>query len=248
MWWPIVFWILLIPLIVIELIVYIKTRKLSWLVYALAIFTYVVAVTYTINVFDLGRNAVILILLASAGLMWLLGKRLGKTYTPIKPLRTTAIIIAAIMVILFVISVVFGKAQETITPVPFVKLDDVAIRYNERGEDLKPMAMSQVTLLKREISNSFFLPVPIVHHDYRACLATDKDPQELYMNSDYIQEHEEVGPGQAKVISVRFSPARIAKDIVAREVLVYESSSRSYSWAPCTDVSDREPTYRIPVQ
>jgi hypothetical protein len=73
MWAPVVFWVLLVPLLVVLFVVYLKSRTLFRLLYILAVFTYAMTVMYTIDAYDLGRDAIIGILLFSAVLMMLVG-------------------------------------------------------------------------------------------------------------------------------------------------------------------------------
>jgi hypothetical protein len=170
MWWQVVFWLLLVPLIVIEFFLFLKTRKYSWLIFALAIFTYVVAVNYIIDVFDLGRNAIIIILLASAGVMVLIGRQLRKEASHPKAERIAALAIAALMIIIFVVSVIFGKAVETVTPASSIAAREIAYYPQDQQrspKDAIPAPNSQVTILTRTVTNTFFLPVPIVQKNYR---------------------------------------------------------------------------------
>lgn len=247
MWWPAVFWILLIPLIVVEFIVFIKTRKVSWLIYALAIFTYVIAVTYTIDVFDMGRNAVILTLLASAALMWYIGRQLQNPIKESKTKRNIIIAIGAVMLVLIIISVAFGRAQEQVTPVPSISADSVIVPRDARGEP-KPLPGNGATLLRRTVTNNFILPVPVDQNDYRACLSTTQGLQDLYYVSEY-QENLEVNPGQTKTFSISFGAAYLDPSVKPIEVFVYEfDNDGEYSYVSCQTLSDREAQYRIPVQ
>lgn len=247
-WWFVVFWILLIPLIVIELIIFLKSRKFFWLVFALAVFTYIVAVSYTIDVFDLGRNAIILILLASAALMFIIGRQLGKR--PRKRVaaseKWTTIALSALIVLLFVISVIFGKAAETTTPVPSLSQSEIVKTYNEqKGIDYRDQS---VVVLKRTITNNFFLPVPVKQYQYMGCLVTDKGTFNLDPYS-YYEQNEEVGAGETKIIDAKLQPHHQPQTtpLKATELRVYVEDSREYSRAPCETIT-KEPDYRIPVE
>jgi hypothetical protein len=80
-WAQVVFWALLVPLLVVLLVVYIRSRTLYRLLYILSVFTYAMTVMYAIDAFDLGRNAIIGLLALSAVLMlyvgWWFHRRLG---------------------------------------------------------------------------------------------------------------------------------------------------------------------------
>lgn len=73
MWSVIVFWILIVPLVILMAIVYGTGRKLYRLFYILSVFTYAMTVMYAIDAFELGKNAIILLLALSSLIMILLG-------------------------------------------------------------------------------------------------------------------------------------------------------------------------------
>lgn len=77
------FFISLVFLAVVLIITYVKTIKLFPLVYVLFAFTYIVTMVYWIDEFDLGRNAIIGLLVLSSLCMILAGKRFTK-----KPAKT----------------------------------------------------------------------------------------------------------------------------------------------------------------
>lgn len=244
MWWEAVFWILLLPLIVIEIVIFVKSRKFFWLVYALSIFTYIVAVSYTIDVFSLGRNAVLLILLASAALMFLIGRQLGKKVKTQKTVstkeRNVVIVIAALMIILFVVSVIFGKASETVTPVTKINANDIVVR---NGKEI-PYPQNSVTVLQRTVSNKFILPVPLVQEQYRVCAQFANGVQDVGINYDY-QQYPEVAPGQTKTVDVKISAVYIGENQQTPSAILIYAPSDNY--APCSTITDA-PLYKIPVQ
>jgi len=73
MWAQVVFWVLVIPLLIVLFIVYIKSKQLYRLMYILSVFTYSMAIMYSIDAYDLGRNAILGLLAFSAALMMLIG-------------------------------------------------------------------------------------------------------------------------------------------------------------------------------
>ena len=73
MWSVVVFWILIVPLIILMAIVYGTGRKLYRLRYILSVFTYAMTVMYAIDAFELGKNAIISLLAFSSLIMILLG-------------------------------------------------------------------------------------------------------------------------------------------------------------------------------
>ena len=77
-WAPVVFWVLLVPLLVVMLIVYLRSKKLYRLLYITSVFAYAMSIMYWIDAYQLGRNAIIGLLLLSSILMIYLGYRLRK--------------------------------------------------------------------------------------------------------------------------------------------------------------------------
>jgi len=72
-WATIVFWVLLVPLIIVMLVVYLRSRKFSRLVFILSVFTYAMTVMYWIDAYQLGRNSIVLLLVLSSLLMMFIG-------------------------------------------------------------------------------------------------------------------------------------------------------------------------------
>lgn len=244
MWWEPVFWILLIPLIVVEIIIFVKTKRIYWLIYALAIFTYVVTVSYTLDVFDANRNAIILTLIASAILMALIGRHLGKTHKKQKEVSraalTMASILAIFMILLFAISAIFGQAEETVQPVDSLTTQEITFTVS-RDE---PRPFEQVDgpiILVRSITNPFVLPIPIEQKEYRACLVTSSGLQEVFVQQSY-ERYPEVAPGDTEEFNVRVNPTGLQEETNVTELRVYESEE----YVPCSDRG--APDYLIPIE
>ena len=72
-WAPMVFWILLVPLLIVMLIVYLKCKQFYRLLYIISVFTYTMTIMYWIDAYTLGRNAIIALLVLSSLLMILEG-------------------------------------------------------------------------------------------------------------------------------------------------------------------------------
>lgn len=252
MWWQVAFWILLIPLVVAEIIVFLKTKRFAWLLYALAIFTYVVSVCYTLDVFDAGRNAIILTLLASSALMVLIGRRLGKKVRKAKrisrPTLYLAIAFAVLLAFLFIANVIGGPAQERLTPVENVAAADLL--YRSDAGKVEPYGPKTITLATRELTNSFWLPLPAYRTTYRACLETSLGWSELSWNSDW-EEYPEVPAFGTSTSGITFSPAWGDKDtrIVGTAVLLYaqaqDGRAQTEMYRACDALG--EPTARIPI-
>lgn len=75
---PVVFWVLLVPLLIVMLIVYLRSKKFNRLVYILSVFTYAMAILYWIDAYQLGRNAIVAILVLSSLFMIFIGRQLHK--------------------------------------------------------------------------------------------------------------------------------------------------------------------------
>lgn len=77
-WAPAVFFMLLIPLIIVLLIVYFKSKAFYRLLYIVSVFTYAMTIMYWIDVYYLSRNSIIGLLLLSSILMILVGRLFRK--------------------------------------------------------------------------------------------------------------------------------------------------------------------------
>jgi hypothetical protein len=251
MWWQAVFWILLIPLVIVEIIVFLKTKRFAWLLYALAIFVYVVAVCYTLDVFAVGRNAIILTLLASSALMALIGRRLGKSVSKkrrvSRPTLYFAIGLALALALLFILNVTGGPATERLVPVASIKGVDILF-HSEAGK-VEPYGPRTVTLATRELTNTFWLPLPAVGTTYRACVETSNGWSELSWNSDY-EQYPEVPARSTKSYAVTFTPAwaDATARIIGKDVLLYGFSTDATTnqpWGACDTLG--EPLARIPI-
>lgn len=249
MWWMVVFWLLLVPLVIAEIIIFVRTKKLSWLFFALSIFIYVIAVSYTLDVFDAGRNAVIITLVISAILMALVGRRLGRPATKRKTIDKkqlwAAVTILIIMVLIFIISAIFGRASEVVETVDSLRKDEIVQVY-DRADEPRPVGRGEVSILTRTLSNDFILPVPIVRKEYKVCIETSQGLEETYPNERYIEQYPEVSPGSTESVEVRVMPLSVSQeryeDVQYSAVLVKEIEDYIPS---CQDMGD--PDYRIPI-
>lgn len=84
MWVEVVFWILIVPLLILSLVVYARSRRLYKIMYILSVFTYSMLIMYCIDAYDLGRNAILGLLAFSALLMMLVGYHFHKATMPHK--------------------------------------------------------------------------------------------------------------------------------------------------------------------
>ncbi|MEK6974637.1 MAG: hypothetical protein AABW41_05375 [Nanoarchaeota archaeon] len=86
-WYPFlgygIFWVSLI----VAIILYAIKRKWSPLVYMISVSLYIFTVGFVIDIFELKKNGVLLILFASALIMILLGWYLSKKLDPLKTVK-----------------------------------------------------------------------------------------------------------------------------------------------------------------
>lgn len=248
-WWVAVFWILLIPLVAVEIIVYLKSKKFFWLIYALAIFTYVIAVCYTIDAFDVGKNAIILTLLGSAVLMFLVGRQLGKKNKKQKRVSKSMVwsivALGALIVIVFTVSVIFGTLAQSTTPAASIAAAKIQVN-NPKSEG--PFPAGSITVMTTTYTNSFYLPVPVKQEYYTVCLVTSTGS--VLLNQIYTAQEQfpEVGAGKTKSVEYKVQPNTIYDPnatSVPQKVLVYKTTQVK-QWEPC-DTQNGTPLYTIQV-
>ncbi len=165
MWWQVLFWFLLVPTLVILGVVYGTSKKLYKLFYILAAFTYVIFIAYVIDVFSLGRNWILGLLVFSALLMLLLGYRLATREKRGKRARTSRarqnrrcwVVLAAILTLMLAL-IILGSLDTGFSR-------EVQIGNLTRGEVL---AMSG-RVATFTYSNSFILPQVIPDQYVVAC-------------------------------------------------------------------------------
>ncbi len=126
-WAPVVFWVLLVPLLIVMLIVYLRSKRFFRLVYIISVFTYAMMIMYWIDSYKLGRNAIIGLLVLSSLLMIFLGylmhidasKKLKRQNAKIS---ITCIVLIAIIITLSAMPIGW---QITTSQVSSVSLQDI---------------------------------------------------------------------------------------------------------------------------
>jgi hypothetical protein len=249
-WWVAVFWILLIPLVAVEIIVYLKSKKFFWLIFALAIFTYVIAVCYTIDAFDAGKNTIILTLLGSAALMFLVGRQLGKKNKKqkraSKGMLWAIAALGALIIIVFTFSVIFGKLVESTTPVSSVEASKIQIS-SPKTEGPYPAA--DVKLMTTVYKNTFFMPVPVKQEYYRVCLYTTAGPVQLSQVYTAQEQFPEIAAGETKSVDFKVNPNQLydPNSTSKPEKIVIYMTTMLKQWEPCDNDPSATPLYTIPV-
>jgi len=165
-WWQILFWFLLVPTLIILGVVYGTSKRLYKLFYILASFTYVIFIAYLIDVFSLGKNWILGLLVFSAVLMLLLGYRLatkrGKVRTRrAKQDRRCWFLLALILVLMLVLVILGSLARVMRTPHLVVSLPRQEVAATTMG--------GGVSLGTMTYENSFFLPATIPDRAVTAC-------------------------------------------------------------------------------
>ena len=161
-WAPIVFWVLLIPLLIVMLIIYLRSKKFSRLVFILSVFTYAMTIMYWIDAYKLGRNAIVSLLVASSLLMIYLGWRMHSVkQTKSKSTRDAKLAVACIVLIAIIVGISaapFGWRVSG-TAVPTVKLSDIQ-PILEEGQPSYPTSVPiyTMTITNNFIPRQFELP------------------------------------------------------------------------------------------
>ncbi len=178
-WAPIVFWILLVPLIIVLLIVYLKGKKTYRLAYILSIFTYAMTIMYWIDSYQLNRNAIIVLLVISSLLMILIGRLIGKQKRR-KSMKNMKFALLDVILILLIVAVSasgIGLNVET-HPVASVLLKDIVIVRQEGDAQYQPPAIPiyTVTVTNKFIPRQYELPIAT------ACLYNSEKKASSYLD------------------------------------------------------------------
>lgn len=203
MWWQVLFWFLLVPTLIILGIVYGTTKRLYKLFFILSTFTYVIFIAYIIDVFSLGRNWILGLLLFSALLMLFLGYRMANKQKA-KRLPTLPLIgvLLAIMLILIILGSL-GQATRSVEQVS-------SITYEQ--------ALDGVPIATITYDNAWILPTVVPDVFYTACWydsTTDETGYEpLFVSVD----------GQEYVNQETPFPEVEAHSILTRRVILGSSS------------------------
>lgn len=163
-WAPTVFWILLVPLLVVMLIVYLRGKKFFRLVYITSVFTYAMTIMYWIDAYKLGRNSIIGLLVASSVLMIFIGWWMHKHPSKVKKPKQTQAILAvfSMAIILGLIGISASPIgwQVSTTTIESVKLTDIApiLKQGQPAYPLAPIAVQTVTITNTFITRQYELP------------------------------------------------------------------------------------------
>jgi len=195
MFWQILFWVLLVPTLIVLGIIYGTSKRLYKLFYILATFTYVITIAYVIDVFDLGRNWILGLLTFSAILMILLGYRLTRKgeepkRRPQPTRRNLALlfVILAAMLLLIVVAALNLGATRDVTIAKSVSREAIVVGD---GKGYQPLLL---TIANFTYANSFIVPYVVPDHYFAACWY-DSAKQEFSSEELQVQVNGQYAPG-----------------------------------------------------
>ena len=234
------FFIGLVFLVIILIVTYVKTTKLFPLLYVLFAFTYIVTLVYWIDEFDLGRNAIILLLILSSLLMIFAGKMF--TQKPDKKKRFLSYVyICAAILIFFAAAGMFtiGLTVER----NIVSSVSAAELYRPCDNFVNP---SVVEIGNVTVSNNFIIPRKVPLDRYMLC--SQSSLHEFYsldVRDEIARTQDfEVAPFEIRVfrLSTTSQCRPIAKDVItsaddvrSSELYLIEQKDNQYG---CYDVTD----------
>jgi len=151
-WAPIVFWILLVPLLIIMLVVYLRSKKFSRLVFILSVFTYAMTIMYWIDAYQLGRNAIVSLLVLSSILMMFVGWLIHREKKQ-KPWGGWRIATACMVIIAIIVSLSASPIgwKVTTSAVPSIRLSDLQPILQEG----QPSYAASFPIYSVTVTNSF---------------------------------------------------------------------------------------------
>ncbi len=178
MFWQPLFWGLLIPCLIVLGILYGTTRKVYKLFYILSLFVYVIAVAYIIDVFDLGRNWILALLVFSAVLMILIAAWLSRKGEE-KPKKRdksdagaagkrhlwTLLGILVVMLLLIIVSGLDIGVTREVSVAQSLERSQLIVPLSA-GE---PYPLPPVPVANYSYANAFFLPVVVPDQYFLAC-------------------------------------------------------------------------------
>jgi len=166
-WAPVVFWILLVPLLIVMLIVYLRSKKFNRLVYILSVFTYAMAILYWIDAYQLGRNAIVGILVLSSAFMILLGRQMSKKKRKKKTHLSAGVALGTLCIIAIIVGISAIPIGWTVekNAVQNISLEEV-VPIIEEGKPIyrKGTPIYTLTVANRWIPRQYELP------EAQACL------------------------------------------------------------------------------
>ena len=192
MWWPVVFWVLLVPLLIVLGITYASTRKLYRLSHLLSLFTYIVLIAYVIDVFRLNKDWILGLLFLSTILIIGAGVYVSRQQPKKKKNRMGSWPLWAIMAIMIILLVMglFGRAAL-----------ERSVQTHPLPEETSDEQLKALTIT---YTNNYWLPVGLPKTEAQICVE-GQEPYRYWLENSY-QESTELMPGATKEITYRFNP------------------------------------------
>lgn len=213
MWWQVLFWALLVPVLIVLGIIYGTNKKLYKLFQVLATFTYVITVAYVIDVFSLGRNWVLGLLVFSAILMIAMGYSLTRPRKQKKRSKAYLYGLGALLVVMLLLIVLGSLRSGLIRDEAIVQSLPRSVLVTEGKMPEQGFSVGSITY-----TNTF--PLPIVSPDqyFVACLHDAQQDAPYYIDlqvrvngkyryEEYQEPFTEVMPGETKTLQLAISGA-----------------------------------------
>lgn len=192
--WEVIFWVLLVPVLIIMGIMYGTSKKLFKLFAVLATYTYVIFIAYIIDVFELNRNWVLGLLVFSALLMIFLGWRLGKRDSEKKSVKSKSLksrtkndkldnrwlwlvlLTVLLMVVIIVFSALNIGVKRTVTTRNSITESEINSALNSTTEP------EVIPLANFTYENNGLLPAVIPDQSFTACWYNEKSGEYGFEN------------------------------------------------------------------
>lgn len=258
MWWEVVFWVLLVPVLVILGIVYGTGKKIYKLLFVLATYTYITLATYVIDVFNLGRNWILSILVFSAVLLILIGllmsksseknkkktkknKSKNKSKTQINLYLT--ILLLALMLVLIIIGTTTTKLTKSIQVIDSINSSFINQAGAEviNGQPIPKQSSDSINLIRLmtiTYQNNGLLPAPITEKNFKACVYDSKgEGQEAYLETEpeNYRNYGEVSPGKTKKLFVNLRRLYVDNSLKPTMLIITAFSDDLYH--DCSELS-----------
>lgn len=264
-WAPIVFWVLLVPLLIVMLIVYLRSKKFSRLVFILSVFTYAMTIMYWIDAYQLGRNAIVSLLVLSAILMILVGFIIRREKKK-KPaggwkLATTCMVLIAIIVALSASPIGWTVSSSAVSSVRLSEIQPIL----EQGQPEYPISFPIYTVT---VTNTF-IPRQYELPQASACLYnTDKksasnanvfwdiagQPSDFGIPGNALEVGRETKSANLKLSQSPYykpSPRDVSPEKfepqVWNELYVFLSEGRTYYYADCYNFDSLDKSKAIKI-
>lgn len=242
-----VFIIMGIILVITLIITYAKTVKMFPLMYVISVFSYACLVTYVMDVYDLGKNSIILLLVVSAALMVVFGKKLSDVPNKKMKYKNYIIIPLVILVVIAMIGIFDIGVKKTLSVNSDLSSSDF---FGECGKNLD----NQILLATVTVENNFIIPRR-VETSYTVCADYGAMYYDLIVSQDnntkgVYDSNVEVFPFMSKKVELRVRKNCYAPEKVQGEVSpsvsglnatkLYLVQNDGTNWVDCYTLSSND--------